>query len=83
MHLAHEDTQYLTEARYKYIPDFKVQNCATSEVYWVEAKGFGDKRWPTTKKLWAVYGPGRLKIYGGSYSHPVVMGEILPKRGQP
>ncbi len=78
-HLAHEDTQYLTEARYRYIPDFKVQNMATSEIYWVEAKGYADARWPTTKKLWRFYGPGRLKIYGGTYTNIKMIEEIRPK----
>lgn len=78
-HLAHEDTIYLTDARYRCVPDFKVQNCATSEIYWMEAKGFANPRWPTTKKLWKVYGPGRLKIYGGSYTRPTVIEEIVPK----
>lgn len=78
-HMAHEDTQYLTEARYKYIPDFKVQNCATSEIYWVEAKGYPDKRWTTTKKLWKFYGPGRLKIYIGTRAKPLLKEQILPR----
>lgn len=80
VHLAHEDTQYLTEARYRYIPDFKVQNCATSEIYWIEAKGFADKRWPTTKKLWRFSGPGRLRIIGGTYANLKTIETIVPKK---
>lgn len=81
-HLAHEDTQYLTLARYKYVPDFKVQDVASGEVYWIEAKGFADKRWPTTKRLWAHYGPGRLLVYGGHYRRPALEKTIVPKTGE-
>jgi hypothetical protein len=78
-HLDHEFTVYLTDARYKCIPDFRVKDVATGEVYFHEAKGYANARWATTKKLWAVYGPGRLKIWGGNWRRPSLEKEIVPK----
>ncbi len=77
-HLAHEDTIYLTRARYRCIPDFKVQNVKTGEVFWREAKGYADKRWPTTKKLWRHYGPGRLEVWAGAWRSPLLVETIVP-----
>jgi transcriptional regulator with XRE-family HTH domain len=66
-----QDTIYLTRyARVRYIPDFKCRCRRTGDFFWVEAKGYPDKRWPTVKKLWRGYGPGRLEIYTGSYKNP-------------
>ena len=80
-HLAHEDTQYLSRARYKYIPDFKVESLKTGEIYWIEAKGKGDHRWPTTKRMWRFYGPGRLEIYTGKWQSPALIQTIVPEPG--
>jgi hypothetical protein len=76
--LAHEETHYLSKARYRYVADFKVQNVETKEVYWIEAKGASDGRWPTTKKMWKAYGPGRLEIYMGDYRKPLLAKVIVP-----
>jgi hypothetical protein len=62
-----QDHVYLTDARIAYIPDFKCEDLSTGEIYWVEAKGFESDRWPTIKKLWKHYGPGRLEIWKGTY----------------
>lgn len=74
-----EDHVYLTLARIGYVPDFKVQDCKTGEVFWVEAKGFANDRWPMKKKLWRYYGPGRLEIWMGTASRPVLTETIVPK----
>lgn len=76
-----EATVYLTLARYKYIPDFKCLDLKTNEVFFIEAKGFPDKRWPTTKKLWAFYGEAPLHIYTGSHVRPVLDQVITPRNG--
>lgn len=81
VHLKHEDTQYLGEARYKYIPDWKVRDVKSGEEFWIEAKGYGDKRWPTTKKQWAAYGPGKLEIWGGDHRGPRLDKTIIPQDG--
>lgn len=73
-----EATVYLTLARYKYIPDFRCVDVKTNEVFFIEAKGYPDKRWPTTKKLWKFYGPGRLEIWSGSHIRPTLDEEIIP-----
>lgn len=70
-HLKHEDTIRFDclecgEKR-AYIPDFKVQDVKSEEIYWIEAKGFADKRWARNKRLWKRFGPGRLEIYGGTW----------------
>jgi hypothetical protein len=75
--LAHEDSIYLSKARYRYVADFKIQG-KDGEIYWIEAKGASDHRWPTTKKMWKAYGPGRLFIYMGDYRRPIVSKVIVP-----
>jgi hypothetical protein len=74
-----EDHVYLTEARIGYIPDFKCQDTKTGEIFWVEAKGFANDRWPILKKLWAHYGMGRLEIWQGSHVNPRLVETIVPK----
>jgi hypothetical protein len=65
-----EDHVYLTDARIGYIPDFKCRDVKTGAIFWVEAKGFANDRWPIKKKLWKFYGPGRLEIWMGSHLNP-------------
>lgn len=73
-----QDTLYLSEARICYRADFKIKNLKTGEVEWAEAKGFEGDRWPIIKKLWKAYGPGKLKIYKGTYRKLKLVEEILP-----
>lgn len=61
---------FLTKARILYIADFQCFDKASGVEFYVEAKGFEGPRWPTIKKLWRFYGPGRLEIWKGSYSKP-------------
>ena len=70
---------YLSEARIGYVPDFMCKNLKTGEVFYVEAKGFANDRWPILKKLWAAYGPGTLEIWMGNYTHPQLAETIVPK----
>lgn len=77
-----ESAVYLTEARYKYIPDFKCRDIATGKEIYIEAKGYPEKRWPTTKKLWKFYGPGYLEIWGGSHLRLVLDEVIKPKSSE-
>lgn len=74
-----EDHIYLTLARIGYVPDFKCQDQRTGEIFWVEAKGFANDRWPMKKKLWKFYGPGRLEIWMGTASKPILTETIIPK----
>ncbi len=65
-----QDHVYLTKARIHYIPDFKCMDKKTNEVFWVEAKGYANDRWPMKKKLWKFYGPGKLEIWKGTHLRP-------------
>lgn len=64
---------------YTYIPDFKCLDLVTGESFWVEAKGYADIRWPSTKKGWKHSGPGKLEIWMGTYSNPQLIEIIIPK----
>jgi hypothetical protein len=59
--------------------DFKVWDLKLGETVWIEYKGFIDQRWRDIKKLWSVYGPGRLKVYGGYGLRMKLLDEIIPK----
>lgn len=69
----------LTQAKIKYIPDFFYFDTALMQNVYAEAKGYPSERWPTIKKLWTVYGPGRLEIWGGSYKSLKLLEIIIPK----
>lgn len=74
-----QDYVKLTLAEIVYIPDFKCMDLKNKSFFWAEAKGsFVSERWPTIKKLWKFYGPGKLEIWGGSYSRLNVIEEIVP-----
>jgi hypothetical protein len=75
-----QDHIYLTRARIGYITDFKC-TMESGDVYWVEAKGFSNDRWPIKKKLWKYYGEGPLHIYKGTYLKPYLDEVITPERG--
>lgn len=70
---------YLSEARVLYIADFECETTDTHEIFYVEAKGFEGPRWPTIKKLWKVYGPGKLEIWKGTHIRPVLVETIIPR----
>jgi hypothetical protein len=76
-----EDHVYLTRARIPCVLDFKCQEMSTGDIFWIEAKGFANDRWPIIKKLWPFYGPGRLEIWMGSYSRIKLSETIIPNSG--
>jgi hypothetical protein len=59
--------------------DFRYWDLKESEHVWVEYKGFIDQRWRDIKKLWRLFGPGRLKVYGGYGLKMKLMDEIIPE----
>lgn len=59
--------------------DFKIYDLRKDEPVWVEYKGFVDQRWRDIKKLWSVYGPGKLKIYNGYGNRIKLIDEITPR----
>jgi hypothetical protein len=80
LRIIHAEAQVkLTDAQIVYIADFKCQDCATGDVFYVEAKGFTNDRWPIIKKLWAHYGPAKLEIWQGSHVNPRMAEVITPK----
>lgn len=79
-HLQHESHVRLTDAAITYIPDFKCRDTATQEEFYIEAKGFETPEWRLKKRLWKVYGPSRLEVWGGYHTRPQLMETIVPKR---
>ena len=59
--------------------DFVVFDNELQEDVYVEAKGVSTERWSIFKRQWKKSGPGRLRIYGGSYMKPKMAEEIIPK----
>jgi hypothetical protein len=74
-----QDHVYMSLSRVLYIPDFKCLEVASGAFFWVEAKGYANDRWPTKKKLWKFYGPGKLEIWKGTYQRPFLDEVIIPK----
>ncbi len=74
-----QDHCYITEARILYIADFKILNLETKEYEWIESKGLELPRWIIIKKLWSVYGLGRLTVIKGSYTNLRIDEIIIPK----
>lgn len=74
-----QDHVYLTDAEIEYIPDFKCLDLRTQEIFWVEAKGFANERWPIKKRLWKYYGPGKLEIWMGTHQSPFLKETVIPK----
>lgn len=72
-------TVYLTDARIRYIPDFKCSSITNHTSFFVESKGYIGERWPTIKKLWLYYGEAPLEIYTGHYSRPTLTETIIPR----
>lgn len=73
-----QDQVYLTQARIRYVADFKC-TLPDDSFLWVEAKGYAAARWPDLKKLWRYYGPGTLEIWGGNHDRPTLMETIHSK----
>lgn len=74
-----QDHIYLTDARILFIPDFKIKNLETGEFEWIEAKGIETDVYRIKRRLWKVYGPGRLEIWKGSHQRPFLHETIIPK----
>lgn len=74
-----QDHVYLTEARIAMIPDFRVFDLKLQEPVWYEAKGYETDVYRLKRKLWTVYGPGRLRVYKGSGAKLFMSEEIIPR----
>lgn len=62
----------LSEAKIRYVADFHVRDRKTGEEFFIEAKGMETARWRVIKSLWSKYGPGRLDVYKGSSTRPML-----------
>lgn len=71
----------LSLAEIVYIADFRIFDFRLGQSVWCEAKGFETERWPIIKKLWRFYGPGRLRIYKGTYKNLKLVEEIVSQVG--
>ena len=65
-----------------YVADFKVRDCKTNAIFWIEAKGFGNDKWALTRKGWGYAGPGKLEVWGGDYHRPILVEVIIPRRNK-
>jgi len=68
---------HLTRAKVIYKPDFSfIEN---DTLIYAEFKGCPTPSWNIKKRLWKVYGPGPLRIYGGKAGYVRFTEEIIPK----
>lgn len=79
-HIRHEVSVYLSEARHRYIADFKVLDLKTGQEKFIEAKGYEGGRWKDSLRLYRVYGPAPLEIWKGHWRHPVHTETVIPKQ---
>lgn len=62
--------------------DFKFFDLKLNETVYGEYKGFPTDEWRLKKKLWGVFGPGRLRIFTGTYPRYHIE-ELIPTGYQP
>ena len=65
---------HLTDARILYKPDFFYFDNSLEECVWEEYKGIETPVWRIKRRLWKVYGPGRLRVVYSSGK----MEELIP-----
>lgn len=63
-----------------YIADFKIFDKKLKEFVWVEYKGFETEVWRIKKKIYAVHGAGRLRIYKGYGLRITLVEELIPRK---
>lgn len=69
---------HLTLSKILMIPDFSVLDLQAQELIFCEAKGLETDVWRIKRRLWKHYGPGRLRVYKGSYKKLYLHEEIVP-----
>lgn len=77
-----QDHVFLTEARIEMIPDFRVFDNKLAQLVWHEAKGYVTDVFRIKRKLWTVYGPGRLVIYKGGAKSYRIAEVIIPRESR-
>lgn len=80
LELLQVEDHVLISGWYRYVPDFKCRDLKTGEVFWIEAKGYANDRWPSTKRGWKHAGPGKLEIWGGSHANPKLVDVVIPRQ---
>ncbi len=68
---------FLTRAEISYHPDLAIKPKGGA-LFWVEAKGVEGERWRIVRKLWTVYGPGKLEVWKAGKRGPVLYQSIIP-----
>lgn len=53
------------------VVDFKLIR-PNGSVYYGEAKGYEDQKWPLKRRLWMHYKIGELEIWKGTHSRPIL-----------
>lgn len=59
--------------------DFRAFDLGKQERFFIEAKGFQDKKWLKVHKWWISHGPGPLHIYSGTWNRPSLIEIVIPK----
>jgi hypothetical protein len=75
----HPGTVFLTPARVQMRPDFRFKEKGSDEYCFAEAKGFQTPEYRIKRRLWTVFGPGKLYVYEHSYGGPKLLETIIPK----
>lgn len=70
---------FLTDARIEMVPDFMCVDVKLEQEVYYEAKGFETPEWRLKRKLWTVYGPGRLRVFKKGTTSIRQVEEIIPK----
>lgn len=74
----HQVQTHITAARVGYRADFRYFCKRRKEYIYAEAKGLDGERWQVIKKLWTVYGLGKLEIYKSGKPYPKLQDTITP-----
>jgi len=73
----HTTMRHPSGKTWKCIPDFSFTE--NGETVYAEAKGFETDRWLATKFIWeSGLGPGKMRIYAGSYKKPFLSQVLIP-----
>lgn len=75
-----QQTVLLTDAKIRYIADFKFWDIKLDQWVWADFKGFETEVWNIKKRLWKFYGPGILRVYKGA---SMTLAEEIRGPGEP
>ena len=73
-----QDAVELTDAKIRCKIDFSFIDCKSKKKVYCESKGVITERWRIIKKLWQIFGPGKLEIWKGNYKNPKMVEIVIP-----